>query len=108
MSSRENPNVICVRSLVPNEKNCASCAISSAVSAPRGTSIIVPTRYLILIFCSFITSAATRSTMIFWSRSSFTWPTSGIMTSGADLIPSFASWQAASKMARACISVISG
>ena len=25
MSSRENPNVSCVRSLVPNEKNCASC-----------------------------------------------------------------------------------
>ena len=87
MSSRENPKVICVRSLVPNEKNCASVAISSAVRAPRGTSIIVPTRYLILISCSFITSAATRSTMIFWSRSSLTRPTSGIMTSGSDLEP---------------------
>ena len=50
MSSRENPKVSCVRSLVPKEKNCASCAISSAVTAPRGTSIIVPTRYLILTF----------------------------------------------------------
>ena len=49
MSSRENPQVICVRSFVPNEKNCASAAISSAVTAPRGTSIIVPIRYLILI-----------------------------------------------------------
>ncbi len=44
MSSRENPKVSWVRSLVPNEKNSASCAISSAVMAPRGTSIIVPTR----------------------------------------------------------------
>ena len=47
-SSREKPNVIWVKSLVPNEKNCASCAIWSAVNAPRGTSIMVPTRYLIV------------------------------------------------------------
>ena len=30
---------------MPKEKNSASFAISSAVSAPRGTSIMVPTRY---------------------------------------------------------------
>ena len=60
MSSREKPNVICVRSLVPNEKNSASPAISSAVIAPRGTSIIVPTRYFTLTPCSFITASATR------------------------------------------------
>ena len=65
MSSRENPKVICVRSLVPNEKNSASVAISSAVIAPRGTSIIVPTRYFTLTPCSFITSSATRSTTAF-------------------------------------------
>ena len=41
-SSREMPNVVCVRSLVPNEKNSASRAISPAVTAARGTSIIVP------------------------------------------------------------------
>jgi hypothetical protein len=29
--------------LVPKLKNSAVCAISSAVNAPRGTSIIVPT-----------------------------------------------------------------
>ena len=40
-------------------------AIWSAVIAPRGTSIIVPTRYLILTPCSFIASAATRSTIAF-------------------------------------------
>ena len=45
-SSREKPKVSCVRSLVPNEKNCASAAISSAVTAPRGTSIIVPDEVL--------------------------------------------------------------
>ena len=43
-SSRENPNVICVRSLVPNEKNSATSAISPASSAARGVSTIVPTR----------------------------------------------------------------
>ena len=43
-SSRENPNVIWVRSLVPNEKNSATSAISPATSAARGVSIIVPTR----------------------------------------------------------------
>ena len=35
-----------MRSLVPNEKNSASAAIWSAVIAPRGTSIIVPTQIL--------------------------------------------------------------
>ena len=44
MSSRENPNVIWVRSLVPNEKNSATPAIASATSAARGVSIMVPTR----------------------------------------------------------------
>ena len=43
-SSRLTPNVICVRSLVPKLKNSATSAISSAVSAARGISIIVPTR----------------------------------------------------------------
>ena len=45
-SSREKPHVIWVRSLVPKEKNCALPAISPAVSAARGTSIIVPIRVL--------------------------------------------------------------
>ncbi|GAK50039.1 hypothetical protein U14_01264 [Candidatus Moduliflexus flocculans] len=42
MSSRENPNVIWVKSFVPKEKNCATSAILSAVNAARGISIIVP------------------------------------------------------------------
>ena len=41
-SSRLNPNVICVRSLVPKLKKSASSAISSAHNAARGVSIIVP------------------------------------------------------------------
>ena len=57
---------------------------------------------------SFIVSAATRSTTAFWSRSSFTCPTSGIMISGTTFCPSFFSWQAAAMIALVCISVISG
>ncbi len=41
-SSRENAQVIWVRSLVPKEKKSADLAISPAVTAARGTSIIVP------------------------------------------------------------------
>ena len=41
-SSREKPQPIWVRSLVPKEKNSAASAIWPAVSAARGTSIIVP------------------------------------------------------------------
>jgi len=40
------PYVVCVRSLVPNEKNSAVSAISAAFSAARGSSIIVPTWYM--------------------------------------------------------------
>ena len=42
-SSRQKPQVIWVRSLVPKEKNSAAFAISCAVTAARGSSIIVPT-----------------------------------------------------------------
>ena len=38
-SSLEKPKVICVKSFVPNEKNSASLAISSAVNAALGTSL---------------------------------------------------------------------
>jgi hypothetical protein len=37
------PKVVCVRSLVPNEKNSAVCAISPASRQARGNSIMVPT-----------------------------------------------------------------
>ena len=41
-SSRLKAKVICVRSLEPKLKNSVFSAISPAVSAARGTSIIVP------------------------------------------------------------------
>ena len=109
MSSRLMPRRVCVRSLVPKLKNSAVSAISSAVSAPRGhfdhradqvgqllarspPSLPWPTRWTI---------STCRS-------SSFLKPTSGIMTSGLTLMPFLRHVAAASKMARACISVISG
>ena len=42
-SSREKPKVIWVRSLVPKLKKSAYSAISFAVTAARGISIMVPT-----------------------------------------------------------------
>ena len=39
-SSREKPIVICVRSLVPNEKNCACAPMLSAISAARGGYVL--------------------------------------------------------------------
>ena len=49
------------------EADVVSCVVDGrfAVTAPRGTSIMVPTRYLIFTPCAFIVSAATRSTMSF-------------------------------------------
>src|ERR1017187_4101395 len=82
MSSREKPNVVCVRSLVPKLKNSASLAISSATNAARGNSIMVPTRYSTLYSFSANTSSATRRTMAAWLAISFNPPVNGIMTSG--------------------------
>src|SRR5262245_19952961 len=44
-SSREKPNAVWVRSFVPKEKNSAVSASSSATTAARGSSIIVPSVY---------------------------------------------------------------
>ena len=41
-SSRLKPHTVCVMSFVPKEKKSASVAISAAVIAARGSSIIVP------------------------------------------------------------------
>ena len=93
---------------MPNEKNSASDATCSAVTAARGTSIIVPTRYSTRTPAFAITSSATRRTIAAWSLSSATCPTSGIMISGITRTPRRATSHAASKMARACISVMPG
>ena len=107
-SSRENPNVVCVRSLVPKEKNSASDAISPAVSAARGISIIVPNLYGTATPFSFCTSSATGLSSACTSRSSASVPTSGIMISGRASIPRLRRSQAASMIARTCMRGISG
>ena len=90
---------------MPNEKKSAASAIRSAVSAARGSSIMVPTRYSIGAPASANTALAMRST---WARvmsSSRLVPISGIMISGTTGAPvSRPISSAASKMARACIS----
>src|SRR6059058_2464733 len=88
-SSRDKPNVVCVRSLVPKLKNSASRAISPAESAAAGNSIMVPTRYSTSTPFFLNTSAATRLTISFCKANSLTSPTSGIMTSGFASMPFF-------------------
>ena len=54
-SSRLNPRVICVRSLVPKLKKSASIAMSSARIHARGVSIIVPmvtSSFFLVDFCA--------------------------------------------------------
>ena len=95
MSSRLNPSVVCVRSLVPNEKKSASRAISSAIRQARGSSIIVP------IFASSTpVSAATRSMSSRISDSSRSYATSGTITSTR----APGTLAAAASTARTCIS----
>ena len=76
-----------MRSVVPKLKYSAYFAISLAFIAARGSSIIVPTRNLILVlfsFCTFLATLITRSFIIFISASV---ETSGIIISGiVDLI----------------------
>ena len=63
MSSRDMPSVICVRSLVPKEKNSASAAIAPARRTARGVSIMTPTRKGISTTASATTSAAAARTV---------------------------------------------
>ena len=107
-SSLDRPNVICVRSFVPKLKKSVISAISSAVIAALGISIIVPTRYLISFpFSSntFWISSFTSSITYF---NSFTSLDKGIMISGTTSIPSSWQWIAACMIALACILEISG
>ena len=107
-SSREKPNVVCVRSFVPQLKNSAYSASWSATIAARGSSIIVPTLYSSSTPLVLMISAPMRSTSSRIRFISSREPTRGIMMSGITLTPFFVSWHAALKMARACISYISG
>ncbi len=68
-------------------RTVASCAISPAINAARGSSIIVPTRYSIVCPRSANTCAATRSTNSRRIASSRRVATSGIMISGTGASP---------------------
>src|SRR6266542_4434460 len=81
---------------------------AARIVAARGNSIIVPTRYSTDSPSRSKTSLATRRTTSACSFSSFTLATRGIMISGLTTTPSRLTLTAASKIARACISVISG
>ena len=83
-------------------------AIRSAVNAARGISIIVPTLKSMLSPISSNNCAAALRITFSCSLNSYKIPVSGTMISGLASIPSFFSSRAAPKMARVCISVISG
>lgn len=107
-SSLDKPKPICVRSFVPKLKNSASFAISPAVSAALGTSIIVPILYWIVVFFSSMTFFAVFMILFFVNMSSFASATSGIIISMFAFLLSFARSHAASIIARTCMSYIAG
>ena len=76
------PKVVCVRSLVPKEKNSAASAISFAIRTARGNSIMVPTWYSTLLPVSFITACAIASMRAFTMSNSARVAISGTITSG--------------------------
>ena len=87
-SSREKPQPIWVRSLVPNEKNSAASAIWPAVSAARGTSIIVPISVSPRRRCRRSRPRRPSRPPPVTVSSSCTAPTSGTMISGRGSPPS--------------------
>ena len=89
---------------MPKEKNSADLAISPAIIAARGTSIIVP-----IMVCTWtpVSSSTSASTFAVASRAisiSCTDAVSGIMTSGFGSLPAFFSSAAACAIARTCMS----
>ena len=102
-SSRLNPNVICVRSLVPKLKKSATSAISSARTAARGVSIIVPIVMSSLRRDPCIASAIASVTQPRASAISARVTVSGIMISTTGLPPALARSSAASTSARTCM-----
>ncbi|OQC02476.1 MAG: hypothetical protein BWX79_02798 [Alphaproteobacteria bacterium ADurb.Bin100] len=80
----------------------------SAITAARGVSIIVPSRYSSCSPRSANTAAAVWRITFAWASNSRTVPTSGTMISALTSKPRAFMLRAASITARACISVISG
>ena len=93
---------------MPNEKNSAALAMLSAITAARGVSIIVPNRKSMRSPRSANTCSAVRRITTACALNSRTVPTSGTMISALTSAPLRRASSAASRMARACISVISG
>ena len=95
---------------MPKQKNSASSAISSAVRAARGISIIVPTLYAMLTSAWAISSLAVFTTMSLTYFSSLASPVSGIMISGlTDHVRwAFCTLTAARITAVVCMRAISG
>ena len=94
---------------MPKEKKSASLAISSAVRAARGISIMVPTSYFMSMPDSLMIRSAVAVTTSLTYLSSLTSPTSGIMMSGVMLyLPFLVTLMAALMTAVVCISAISG
>jgi len=90
---------------VPNEKKSACSASLPAISAARGTSIMVPTEYPTGTPISLTVRSAMRTVISRVSFISATVPVSGIMISGGSTFtPRRATSHAASMMARTCIS----
>ena len=98
-----------VRSLVPKLKKSASLAISPAVRAARGISIMVPTSYFMSTPAAAIRASAVLTTTSLTNFSSLTSPTRGIMMWGVIILPvSAETLRAALMTALVCISAISG
>ena len=103
-SSRENPNVIWVRSLVPNEKNSATSAISPAIERGAGRldhradEVVDRAR----LRRANVTSATSR-TQPSSERELGSVTMSGIMISTLGSPPARLRASAASRIARACM-----
>ena len=97
-----------MRSLVPKREELRLAGQLVGGDAARGSSIIVPSRNGTVICRSRKTSSATCRTISACFRNSTTLAVSGTMTSGMTRPFRIATVQAASKIARTCMAVISG
>ena len=108
MSSRENPNVVCVRSLVPNEKNCASAG--DLVGGERAARHFDHRADEIVDLHALFLHRFCRDTIddLFLIAQLFHVADERNHDLGDDLQPFLLQLEAASMIARVCISVISG
>ena len=95
---------------MPKQKNSASCAMTSAVSAALGISIIVPTSYFNSTPAAAISAFAVSTTIFLTNFSSLSSPINGIIISGTIFQSEcfFCTLIAARMTAFVCIFAISG